>query len=93
MISTSSPNWFRNWSEPPAFAQNGFLFHLEHFHFLPSLLVSARVAITEAGPLSQVKMVESIKWCAWQDLNLHELPHYHLKVARLPIPPHAQPAA
>lgn len=29
-------------------------------------------------------------WCAWQDLNLHALRHYHLKVARLPIPPHAQ---
>jgi hypothetical protein len=28
-------------------------------------------------------------WCAWQDLNLHALRHYHLKVARLPIPPHA----
>ena len=26
-------------------------------------------------------------WCAREDLNLHELPHYHLKVARLPIPP------
>lgn len=30
------------------------------------------------------------KWCAWQDLNLHGFLHYHLKVARLPIPPHAQ---
>lgn len=29
-------------------------------------------------------------WCAWQDLNLHALRHYHLKVACLPIPPHAQ---
>ena len=26
-------------------------------------------------------------WCGREDLNLHELPHYHLKVARLPIPP------
>src|SRR5690606_8213405 len=29
-------------------------------------------------------------WCARQDLNLHGLLHYHLKVARLPIPPRAQ---
>jgi hypothetical protein len=28
-------------------------------------------------------------WCAWQDLNLHGLRHYHLKVACLPIPPQA----
>ena len=28
-------------------------------------------------------------WCARQDLNLHALRHYHLKVARLPIPPRA----
>lgn len=32
-------------------------------------------------------------WCAWQDLNLHAFRHYHLKVACLPIPPHAQPGA
>ncbi len=25
--------------------------------------------------------------CPGQDLNLHELPRYHLKVVRLPIPP------
>ncbi|MFM1770261.1 MAG: hypothetical protein RJA22_2790 [Verrucomicrobiota bacterium] len=30
------------------------------------------------------------RWCAWQDLNLHGFRHYHLKVACLPIPPHAQ---
>jgi hypothetical protein len=30
------------------------------------------------------------EWCARQDLNLHALRHYHLKVARLPIPPRAQ---
>ena len=29
-------------------------------------------------------------WCAREDLNLHGLPHYHLKVARLPIPPLAR---
>ncbi len=29
-------------------------------------------------------------WCARQDLNLHALRHYHLKVARLPIPPRAR---
>ena len=26
-------------------------------------------------------------WCEREDLNLHGLPHYHLKVARLPISP------
>ena len=31
-----------------------------------------------------------IEWCARQDLNLHALRHYHLKVARLPIPPRAR---
>ena len=31
-------------------------------------------------------------WCARQDLNLHALRHYHLKVARLPIPPRAHVA-
>ncbi len=31
-------------------------------------------------------------WCAWQDLNLHTFRHYHLKVACLPIPPHARDA-
>ena len=31
-----------------------------------------------------------MKWCARQDLNLHALRHYHLKVARLPIPPRAR---
>lgn len=29
-------------------------------------------------------------WCSRQDLNLYGLPHYHLKVARLPIPPREQ---
>lgn len=37
--------------------------------------------------------VPSKIWCAWQDLNLHGFRHYHLKVACLPIPPHAQPGA
>ena len=31
-----------------------------------------------------------VSWCARQDLNLHALRHYHLKVARLPISPRAQ---
>ena len=31
-----------------------------------------------------------VVWCARQDLNLHAFRHYHLKVARLPIPPRAQ---
>ncbi|GEM_PF-2092969 len=26
-------------------------------------------------------------WCGREDLNLHPLQDYHLKVARLPIPP------
>ena len=34
-------------------------------------------------------ILSSLKWCARQDLNLHALRHYHLKVARLPIPPRA----
>ncbi len=29
-------------------------------------------------------------WCAREDLNLHPLRDYHLKVARLPIPPLAR---
>jgi hypothetical protein len=37
-----------------------------------------------------VKSEAASEWCAWQDLNLHGLPHYHLKVACLPIPPHAR---
>ena len=32
------------------------------------------------------------EWCARQDLNLHGFPHYHLKVARLPISPYAHKA-
>ncbi len=27
-------------------------------------------------------------WCRWRDSNSHELPHYPLKIACLPIPPH-----
>ena len=45
-------------------------------------------AWTIAGAFTQM-----VEWCAWQDLNLHGLLHYHLKVARLPIPPHAQSGA
>ena len=30
------------------------------------------------------------KWCAREDSNLHPRKDYHLKVARLPIPPLAQ---
>ena len=33
---------------------------------------------------------QEYSWCARQDLNLHALRHYHLKVARLPIPPRAR---
>ena len=29
----------------------------------------------------------SFLWCGREDLNLHPLQDYHLKVARLPIPP------
>src|SRR5205085_5068982 len=29
----------------------------------------------------------SARRCPGQDLNLHELPRYHLKVVRLPVPP------
>ena len=31
-----------------------------------------------------------LHWCARQDLNLHTLRLYHLKVARLPISPRAR---
>ncbi len=37
---------------------------------------------SDALPLRQLP-----NWCPGGDLNSHELPHYHLKVARLPIPP------
>ncbi len=37
---------------------------------------------SDALPLRQLPI-----WCPGGDLNSHELPHYHLKVARLPIPP------
>ena len=36
-----------------------------------------------------IRTVSRAEWCARQDLNLHALRHYHLKVARLPIPPRA----
>jgi hypothetical protein len=59
------------------------------YDFLPSLLVSARAVTSHQSSTSNGESSQCIKWCARQDLNLHALRHYHLKVARLPIPPRA----
>jgi hypothetical protein len=39
---------------------------------------------------SELNKAIRLLWCGREDLNLHGLPHYHLKVARLPIPPRPQ---
>ena len=63
----------------------------EKYAKVPSLLASARVVPLNTSVGSETDLSQSSKWCARQDLNLHALRHYHLKVARLPIPPRAQP--
>ncbi len=56
----------------------------------PSLLAQMRVTVSQVSEGENRGDVVNTNWCARQDLNLHALRHYHLKVACLPIPPRAR---
>src|SRR5579862_667108 len=38
----------------------------------------------------EVRVTNCFKWCPGEDSNLHELLHWYLKPARLPVPPPGQ---
>ena len=55
---------------------------------LEGLFIMAR--IISALKTKSEPVFASVYWCGWRDSNSHGLPHHHLKMACLPIPPPPQ---
>src|SRR3984885_15122648 len=56
----------------------------------PSTRIAVGPASGSSGARKSLKKQGYMRWCPGEDSNLHELLHWYLKPARLPVPPPGQ---